>query len=706
VDGRRLGQQLRGELDWIVMRALEKDRNRRYESASTLAADVQRYLGDEPVLACPASVAYRFRKFARRNKVMLGTAAAVAVALLLGLGISIWQAVEADRARGLANTRLEKETQAHVEADRQRQRAQDSYRQAVDAVKKMIEAGDERLAEIPQTQVIRERLLEDAVALYTKLIKLNPGDAETYFARAHVYRLTAKYKEERADLEKAIELDPTKGQYHHVMAFALQYSPRLTDADRRRSLFHQKRAAELLPAQDAHEAWALFYLRTGQTDKAIAEYRKMAEAAQGSCLAYVALAEIARIKDDHREECVNREKAIKAIEQGLVGRMTDDTWLWRCFAANPIPTALAWQHIRLAQALGAQQEDRQALTVLNRCLELTGVSGHPRGEAHRERAEIYISQQKFESALTDYDEGLRLNPEAHDFGHWYRRRGTIHFALRHYELALADFAKAVSLEPDSVSDNLNVIPPELVAACPDENFRKGMLELAARTIALLEGKPATSHRGKASAYKSRARLLEAMKQPELARADLVRSFELYQQELAQQKATLGPEHADTLETMRHLVLTGTQIGQSDRAASVLNDLLARLKRNDVPRVEHGQLAAIGHTLLEVQKYAAAEGVLRECLAIREKQLPESWLRFNAASMLGGALLGQKKEYKEAELLLLEGYAGLKKHEATIPPQVRPIRLAEAVDRLVQFYVATGQEEKARAWREKLKAKVE
>src|SRR5579864_5198012 len=68
VDGRRLGQVLRGELDWIVMKALEKDRNRRYESASALAADVQRYLHDEPVQACPPSAWYRLRKFARRNK--------------------------------------------------------------------------------------------------------------------------------------------------------------------------------------------------------------------------------------------------------------------------------------------------------------------------------------------------------------------------------------------------------------------------------------------------------------------------------------------------------------------------------------------------------------------------------------------------------------------------------------------------------------
>src|SRR5262249_36144508 len=74
-----------GELDWIVMKAMEKDRNRRYESAGALARDIERYLHDEPVQACPPSNWYRFRKFARRNKSVLATASVVGVAVFLAL---------------------------------------------------------------------------------------------------------------------------------------------------------------------------------------------------------------------------------------------------------------------------------------------------------------------------------------------------------------------------------------------------------------------------------------------------------------------------------------------------------------------------------------------------------------------------------------------------------------------------------------------
>jgi serine/threonine protein kinase/Flp pilus assembly protein TadD len=86
-DPKRLRQLLRGELDWIVMKALEKDRNRRYESANALAADVQRYLSDEPVLACPPSVLYRLRKFARCNKAVLVTVSVAVLAAFLVVGV-------------------------------------------------------------------------------------------------------------------------------------------------------------------------------------------------------------------------------------------------------------------------------------------------------------------------------------------------------------------------------------------------------------------------------------------------------------------------------------------------------------------------------------------------------------------------------------------------------------------------------------------
>jgi tetratricopeptide (TPR) repeat protein len=118
LEPRKLSGLVRGELDWIVMKALEKDRNRRYETAASLARDIERYLADEPVQACPPSAAYRLRKFARRHRATLTFAGLLLLFLLLlggGLGWVVGdrvarrqaQAKEADNALGQAARCLE-----------------------------------------------------------------------------------------------------------------------------------------------------------------------------------------------------------------------------------------------------------------------------------------------------------------------------------------------------------------------------------------------------------------------------------------------------------------------------------------------------------------------------------------------------------------------------------------------------------------------
>ena len=105
----KLIHQLRGDLDWIAMKCLEKDRTRRYATASDLAMDLQRYLDGEPVLARPPSSLYRCQKFVRRHRGVLAAAAGIAVTLLVGASISAWQAVRATTAehRALAAQRQE-----------------------------------------------------------------------------------------------------------------------------------------------------------------------------------------------------------------------------------------------------------------------------------------------------------------------------------------------------------------------------------------------------------------------------------------------------------------------------------------------------------------------------------------------------------------------------------------------------------------------
>jgi serine/threonine protein kinase len=137
----KLGQVLCGELDWIVMKALEKDRTRRYETANGLARDLQHYLTDEPVEACPPTAGYKLRKLARKNQKLLATAAAFAALLLLGVAASTWQAVRATQAEAVA---MAQEQQANTNAAKARKNEQEANQQRNEAQQQRDEAQKQR----------------------------------------------------------------------------------------------------------------------------------------------------------------------------------------------------------------------------------------------------------------------------------------------------------------------------------------------------------------------------------------------------------------------------------------------------------------------------------------------------------------------------------------------------------------------------------
>jgi serine/threonine protein kinase/tetratricopeptide (TPR) repeat protein len=118
-DAPKLVHLIRGDLDWIVMKCLEKDRGRRYETANGLAMDIQRHLGNEPVLARPPSAAYRLQKTWRRNKTTFAVATLMAAVLVAATGISTWQAVLAKQrlVESKANATLAKQRLAESEAN-------------------------------------------------------------------------------------------------------------------------------------------------------------------------------------------------------------------------------------------------------------------------------------------------------------------------------------------------------------------------------------------------------------------------------------------------------------------------------------------------------------------------------------------------------------------------------------------------------------
>jgi serine/threonine protein kinase len=162
-DPRKLCEALAGELDWIVMKALDKDRNRRYESASELADEVDRYLDDEPVEACPPSMAYRLRKFARRHKGLLTTTAIVLLALLTATVVSTWYAIEANQSRRIADENL-----------RLSQADFDRATNTIDMVVAKLGSGE--FSGDPEVEALQDIFLPVAVSLYEEIVSEHGED--------------------------------------------------------------------------------------------------------------------------------------------------------------------------------------------------------------------------------------------------------------------------------------------------------------------------------------------------------------------------------------------------------------------------------------------------------------------------------------------------------------------------------------------------
>jgi hypothetical protein len=168
-DPQKLVSLMRGELDWIILKCLEKDRGRRYQAASGLARDLEHYLADEPVEACPPTAGYRLRKFARKYRTPMLVAGAFVLLLSLGAIVAAWQAVRATAAErsaslsaAVARSRDREAKHAELEANKQRLAAEAAKQEALEAKTAADKQRDEaRLAAYASGMGLAQRAWEE-----------------------------------------------------------------------------------------------------------------------------------------------------------------------------------------------------------------------------------------------------------------------------------------------------------------------------------------------------------------------------------------------------------------------------------------------------------------------------------------------------------------------------------------------------------------
>ncbi|HMF17192.1 MAG TPA: serine/threonine-protein kinase [Gemmataceae bacterium] len=312
-DPKQLSRLFRGELDWIVMKALDKDRNRRYESASAFAADVQRYLDDEAVQACPPSVGYRLRKFVRRHKGPVLAASVILFVLVAGIvGTTtgmVWaldaeqdaisqsnqktkaleKAVAAAKAESEARRQtawerdqkdlaLQAETRARKAEKHARTRAMNALRQLTD------EVVQQQLARRATLTDEDRRFLRDIQRHYEEFAALPGDDAEQRAIRAEGHLQVASVREglgEQKEAEASIQVAlalyqglvaefPKKADYrhwlarsHNLLGIVLQHTgqPKHAETAFAEALALRKQLAEQFPdnTQFQRELAAAYY---------------------------------------------------------------------------------------------------------------------------------------------------------------------------------------------------------------------------------------------------------------------------------------------------------------------------------------------------------------------------------------------------------------------------------------------------------------
>ncbi len=274
----KLSRLLRGELDWIVMKALEKDRTRRYETANGFAKDVQRYLADEPVEACPPSTSYRLRKFLRKHRKGIAAAVVLGVLLTAAAGLSSWLAYRATKAEEAAvedrNRARQSDLEAREDRDRlasEKKRADENFALARSAVEDYLNrvTDDPDLKDRTDLTSLRKRLLESALPFYEKLGAQAGADVQSRAEKGKTLQRLAEVQLDSGSHADAVKtLLQAKEVYAQVVADAPEtfiHRSRLVDALDQLAYWEMRTQNAAASAQDKAEA-----LR--QADRLVADF--------------------------------------------------------------------------------------------------------------------------------------------------------------------------------------------------------------------------------------------------------------------------------------------------------------------------------------------------------------------------------------------------------------------------------------------------
>jgi non-specific serine/threonine protein kinase/serine/threonine-protein kinase len=684
VHSAQLKRDLAGDLDWIVMKAMDKDRQRRYVSAAELAADIERYLRSEPVLAGAPGPTYYLQKFVARHKGPVAATAAVLVALVAGMVTTVWQADKAAeekavavRERSEADRQRSRAEEQASEADRQRDSAQSAGAWATAAERAAIKSRDRAIAAELRAQAERsaalaqKRRADDEAATAKAVNEFLQNDL---LGQASADAQARPGTKPDPDLKVRTALDRAAAR----LEGKFQQQP-LVEASIRQTIGETYRNLALYPEAEVHLERCLA-LRRSVLGEA---HPDTLRSATGLGHLYILQGKysqgeqmLAKVVDlDRRVLGEQNPDTVDAMD-GLAsaclfqGKYTASESLRlrvveisRNMLGEDHPDTLIYEN-NLAFLYGRQGKYRQAETLFAKVVE---AERRVLGEEHPESlksmqnlAQVYRYLGKYavaEALLTRLREvQLRILGQEH----------------RESLVTMGELATVWALEGHYDKA---------------EGLLVQLLELDRRVQGEEHPDTLITTTNLATLYRDEGKHAEAEV--------------LFLKVLDAERRVIAQDHPTSLLTMNELAILYERQDKLDQAEAMLSKVL--LSRRRVLGPEHPRtvstLASLGRIRLRQQRYSEAAAALRDALTTYRKILPDAWERFNCESMLGAAMAGDK-DYANSEPLLLAGYDGMIQREDTIPAAARPA-LREAGARIVRLYQAWGKADKAGVWESKL-----
>jgi serine/threonine protein kinase/Tfp pilus assembly protein PilF len=708
----RLAGMLRGDLDWIVLKCLEKDRSRRYETAGGLARDVERYLHDEPVGASPPSAWHRLWKVMKRNKGRVGAAALVLLALLAGMAGTTWGMIRAERAREVAVSAQLAEAERAEEAQKRLGQIEKGA-EILASVFQDLDPKAEEQQEVRLRVLLGRRLGVAAQQLEGEAV----GDPLVVARLQHLLGVVLR---ELGDLRQA----------EAVLAKARQTRERLLGADNPDTLHTSEALGVVYGARGKYDlAEALL----GEVLKARSAGREAGHPDTLASKNNLGLVYLARGKYDLAEALL--DEVLKARSSTLGSGHPD--------------TLASKNNLGLVYLARGKYGPAEALLGAVLKARTTGLrADHPDTLQSKHNLARLYQVQKINYRLAEalYQGALEVRSTTLGPGHPDTLASKNNLALLYQDQR--KYLEAKSLLEGAVKVGTAGLGPAHPTTLRSQGNLAGVYRdqgkrAQAETLywEVLEAQTTELGRDHPDTLQTRYNL--AVLYSSWGKLD--RSIPLLEEVLDRSTAVFGPDHPDALRAQARLGDNYCHAGRSADGIKLLED--AHRKAGPYPQlaklgsdflllayVEGGKkkeaitlvaeqveaarkevppgslrlaitLANAGKRLLRVKADAEAEKLLGECLSIREKQAPDSWEAHDARSHLGAALLGQAK-YAEAESLLVAAYEGLKKSASD---QKQPITGSSAtssryavLEWLVRLYSAWDKPDEAARWRKVLR----